>query len=327
MKSLARLHVWWPGLDGDIEALCKSCTQCQQKVADPPSSPLHPWQFPDGPWERLHMDLAGPFLNKMWIIIVDAHSKWPEVFPTQGTTSQIVSQKLDELFARFGIPQQIVTDNGRQFTSDEFETYLKGYNIKHVLSSVYHPRSNGEAERFVRTFKEALKSTDLPIHKRLSEFLMKYRSTPHSTTGVPPSELLFGKTIRTRLDLVHPALKATVSNSQRRQQASFNRNTKARDLRPGQAVWVKSFSKNEEKWSYGKILHALGPVSFMVDVGGRQLKRHADQMRAAQCQHQGQHDHATISTADSRIAPEAAVTIDEQCGLEQGEYDDSEDMQ
>ncbi len=149
MKSLARLHVWWPGLDKDIEDLCRACNPCQQKQPDPSPAPLHPWQFPERPWQRLHIDLAGPFQNHMWFVIVDAHSKWPEVFQLKTTTTQVITQKLEEVFARFGIPEQVVSDNGRQFTSDEFNLYLKNYNIKHICSTAYHARSNGEAKRKV----------------------------------------------------------------------------------------------------------------------------------------------------------------------------------
>jgi len=77
MKSLARQHVWWPGIDADIEGVSKSCSYCQQSSPDPRSAPRHPWQFPERPWQRIYMDLAGPVHNKMWLVIMDAHSKWP----------------------------------------------------------------------------------------------------------------------------------------------------------------------------------------------------------------------------------------------------------
>jgi len=121
---MARQHVYWPGIDKMIEDVAKSCTTCQQSAANPPSAPLHPWQFPERPWQRLHMDLAGPYLNQMWLIVTDAHTKWPEVFTmNSNTTSSAVLHKLVELSSRFGVPEQIVTDNGRQFVSAEFESF------------------------------------------------------------------------------------------------------------------------------------------------------------------------------------------------------------
>ncbi len=311
MKSLARLHVWWPGLDKDIEEMCKQCSPCLQKQPNPSSAPLHPWQFPEKPWQRLHIDLAGPFLNKMWLVVVDAHSKWPEVFCVSSTTTQVVTQKLEETFARHGIPEQLVSDNGRQFTSDEFHEFMKVYNIKHVCSSPYHARSNGEAERFIRTFKEKMLASELPLQKRLLQFLFRYRSTPHSTTGVSPSELLNGRLLRTRLSLVHPNVSTTVRNAQAIQKNTYDKNTKMRHFKSGQKVIVQTFSKNDQKWTAGIIVQPMGPVTYAVDVDGRLMKCHVDQIR--------DHTSRQPSPSNSGIAPKTAVTTDERCGLERAE--------
>lgn len=282
MKSLARQHVYWPGIDNDIENVCKSCVTCQQSAAAPPNAPLHPWQFPERPWTRLHMDLAGPYLNNMWLIITDAHSKWPEVYSMHSnTTTAAVLNKLVELIARFGIPEQIVTDNGRQFVSSDFEKFCKDNAIKHILSSAYHPRTNGEAERFVRTFKDAMKTTDIPVPLRLQRFLIAYRSTPHSTTGISPAELLQNRKLRTLLDLVHPDVSTSARRSQAAQEKAFNTKVKARPFSIADNVWVRTHLKGEEKWTFGKIEGILGPVTYTVKVGDRIMKRHSDQLRMA----------------------------------------------
>ncbi|KAL5473006.1 hypothetical protein EMCRGX_G027446 [Ephydatia muelleri] len=87
MKNRARSYVWWPGLDSNVEELVKSCPQCQEAKSAPPKAPLYPWVWPSRPWERIHVDFAGPFLGKSSFIVVDAHSKWPEVIPMSTTTS------------------------------------------------------------------------------------------------------------------------------------------------------------------------------------------------------------------------------------------------
>ena len=90
--------------------------------------------------------------------MVDAHSKWPEVFEmSQSTTVKTISV-LRHLFAAYGLREQIVSDNGPQFTSDEFKDFTTANGIKHIHCAPYHPASNGAAERFVRTFKEAMKA-------------------------------------------------------------------------------------------------------------------------------------------------------------------------
>jgi len=197
------------------------------------------------------------------------------------TTTAAVLKKLSEVIARFGLPQQIVTDNARQFTSEEFMMFCKSNSIAHVRSSPYHPRSNGEAERFVRTFKEGMKAKDLTIELRLNRFLFQYRATPHATTGVSSAELLQGRKLRTLLDLVRPGVLENVAKAQERQERGFNKRVKLREFLPDQEVWVKTYSKNEEKWSFGKIVRALGPVTFLVQLDDRRIKRHMDQIRAA----------------------------------------------
>ncbi len=79
MKAIARSYMWWSGLDKDVENQAKSCLPCQEQKSNPPAAPLHTWQWPTTPWKRIHTDFAGPFLGKMFLIVVDAHSKWPEV--------------------------------------------------------------------------------------------------------------------------------------------------------------------------------------------------------------------------------------------------------
>lgn len=146
MKSLARMYVWWPGMDADIEKLVQGCSECQAIQSSPPVAPLHPWKWPTRPWARLHLDFAGPFLGKMFLVLIDAHSKWIEVFCTSAATSAVVIEELRSVFARFGLPETIVTDNGTSFVSAEFEKFLRGNGIKHITSAPYHPATNGLAE-------------------------------------------------------------------------------------------------------------------------------------------------------------------------------------
>ena len=153
MKAVARSYFWWGGLDKDIESVSKTCNACQAVKSSPPVAPLHPWVWPNAPWKRLHLDFAGPFLGKMLFVLVDAHSKWPEVAIMSSTTSASTIEVLRSLFARYGLPEQVVSDNGPQFTSDEFAQFLKLNGVKHIRSAPYHPASNGQVERFIQTLK------------------------------------------------------------------------------------------------------------------------------------------------------------------------------
>ncbi len=88
MKAVPRSYVWWPGLDRDLETLGKGCKKCQSCQSMPAVVPLHPWLWPTQPWLRVHIDYAGPVGGKMMLVVMDAHSKWPEVIPMSSTTSQ-----------------------------------------------------------------------------------------------------------------------------------------------------------------------------------------------------------------------------------------------
>ena len=80
MKAIARSYFWWPTLDKDIEAMVRACVSCQSVKGAPQKAPLHPWIWPTKPWQCIHIDFAGPFQGKMFFLLVDAHSKWPEIY-------------------------------------------------------------------------------------------------------------------------------------------------------------------------------------------------------------------------------------------------------
>ena len=124
MKTLAHSYVWCPGLDKDIEKKVLHCHACQSNQRSPSKAPLHPWEWPKDPWRRLHIDYAGPFKNRMFLVVIDAHSKWLEVIPTTSTTGQVTVSKLCQIFATHGIPETCVMDNGPAFVSNDFAVFM-----------------------------------------------------------------------------------------------------------------------------------------------------------------------------------------------------------
>ena len=206
MKALARMHVWWPTIDKDIEKVVRHCQICQELQPKAPQAEANPWKWPTQPWHRIHIDFAN-YKNENFLIIVDAHSKWPEVHHMKSTTTEKTMEVLRRVFAQHGVPLELVSDNGPQFTSDDFEKFLKLNDIKHLKSPAFHPSTNGEAERFVQTFKKGMKARKnlkCSWNMKISDFLLSYRTTPHSVTRRTPAELLVGRNLRTRLDAVHP---------------------------------------------------------------------------------------------------------------------------
>ena len=189
----------------------KTCHVCQESRPTPAAAPLHPWEWPSQPWSRIHLDYAGPFLGHMFLIIIDAHSKWMDVHLMQSISAAKTIEKLRIVFANHGLPRKVVTDNGPSYTSEEFSTFMSNNGIVHVTTASYHPSSNGLAECAVQTFKQGLKRTPgSSIQERVSKFLFNYRITPHTTTGVSPATLLMGRRLRSRLDILFPDLSDTV---------------------------------------------------------------------------------------------------------------------
>ena len=115
-----------------------------------------------------------------------------EVHFIPSTSTEATIEKLRIIFATHGISEQVVSDNGSEFTSQEFSLFIERNGIKHILTSPYHPSSNGLAEHAVQTFKNGIRKLEGNVQEKISRFLLRYRVTPHSTTGLLPAELLMG---------------------------------------------------------------------------------------------------------------------------------------
>ena len=198
------------------------------------------------------------------------------------TTSLKTVAVLRQTFATYGLPEQVVTDNGPQFTSAEFSTFLKSQGVKHIRSAPYHPASNGLAERFVQSLKHALKASkedERSVDHRLQDYLLTYRSTPHATTGVTPASLFLNRTLRTKFDLLRPDTAARVVSKQAVQKEGHDMRARVRDFAVGQTVLARTLRPGPD-WIPGRVVEKLGPVTYMVEtINQRFWKRHANQLK------------------------------------------------
>lgn len=273
MKSVARSFMWWPGLDKDIEVTSKSCDSCMATSNDPKVDNTHPWLPTSRPYQRIHIDYAGPVEGNMLLVVVDSFSKWPEVVITKSTTAQSTINKLRSNFARWGVPEVLVSDNGPQFSSGEFASFMAHLGVRHKRGAPYHPATNGLAERFVQTVKSALKASSsegLDMQYRLDRFLLAYRNAPHTTTGESPANLMLGRRLRNRLDCLKPDILS--------KQMAMGPIMKPREFGLGSDVWVRCYL-GAEKWKKGVIIDQVGPLCYYVEVEGRKWKRHVDQLK------------------------------------------------
>ena len=242
IKSLACSFVWWPHLDNDVEYMVNECSACQTCKKNPHEAPLHPWEWSSKPWDRIHIDYAGPIIGKMILVIDDAHSKWIETHVVASATSSTTIERQMMTFACHGLPRTIVSDNGSCFTSEEFKLFARTNGIRHIYSSPHHPASNGLVERAVQTVKNGLtKITDGNLEIRLSKFLARYCILPQSTTGVSPARLLLKRKLCTKLDLLLPSTSARVNKSLENQKFHHDLRAREREFCIGNAVCVQNF--------------------------------------------------------------------------------------
>ena len=150
----------------------------------------NPWIWPNRPWQKIHVDFAGPLKDDMFLIVMDAKSKW---IPYVIHYCNSCYSRFRFLFATHGLPEEIVSEKGPESVAQEMRYFLKSNGIRQCLSSPYHPASNREAERTVRTFKEAMKAIENEsgtLTETLARCLLGYRTTPHTATSCTPGEML-----------------------------------------------------------------------------------------------------------------------------------------
>ena len=285
MKNLARSYVWWPNIDQHLVDLATECPECLNCRKMPGKVKDARWPTPTEPWERVHLDFAGPVASKYLLVLVDASTKWPEIFVMNSMTSSATITALRATFARFGNPVELVTDNGPQFAAAEFEDYMKENGIVHRMGAPYHPETNGLAERMVQTVKSALKKMEKQpgdLLEKVQRFLYSYRNTAHAATGTSPAKLLLGRELRTRLDLLRP---------QNRQTEVIPANFEV-----GQTVLARDYRPGQEKWQNGVVERRIGAYLYLIRAGKLVLKRHVDQLLPR--------------TGESKVVPEEVTTAE-----------------
>lgn len=274
-KALARSYIWWPHLDDDIETLVNGCTKCLENRHMPPRT-SHEWITPTRPWARIHIDFAGPFQNKFFLIVVDSYSRWPEVVVVNNMTAATVIRHLRMLFATHGLCETLVSDNGTSFVATEMKQFLNANKIRHITTAPYHPATNGLAERMVQTVKDKLRKMDtVPWDIKIPNLLLALRVTPCSATNKSPAELLMNRRLRTLLDTIHPE---NLQHKKTEHQIEANAQRKHRETNVGQKVMYRNYS-NGPRWLPGKVVDKNGPSSYKVQTNdGLFVNRHIDQL-------------------------------------------------
>ena len=217
--------------------------------------------LPKEAWMKLAIDFIGPISspgsNDVYgIVLVDYYTKWPEVRIVKKVTTDSVIAFLEEIFAREGIPEILVSDNGVQLRSHKMQQFLRNSGVKHCRVALHHPMANGQVERFNRVIKETVqltRKTELPWKKVLLDCLASYRMTPHSVTGYSPFELLRGRKCPSRLvpwwlqdrygsydvDINRDDIKRNVETDQGKLQPMHESRQCRKEIQVGQKVRIK----------------------------------------------------------------------------------------
>ena len=247
-RARAPQSIWWPGLSHQIEDMIKSCTVCVREQSMP-TEPLNPTTFPERPWQRLGSDLF-TYRGSTYLTVVDYFSRYVEMAYLKEIDSKHTINQLQSIFARHGVPDEFISDNGPQYDSAEFAAFARDYNFLHVTSSPRYPKSNGEAERSVQTLKSIIHKCEDPY-----KALLQHRATPLHN-GYSPAQLLFGRQIRTNLPVMEEQLYPKWPDFQNLRQGedayranykeNYDRRHRAAELpplQPGTQVWVKDMKR------------------------------------------------------------------------------------
>ena len=271
-KQRARLTVYWPGIDNDIENIITACQLCQDHLPSNPREPIVSKPRPLCPFQEVAVDFC-TYGGKQFLIIVDCYTDWPDIIPmgTNTSTPQLITA-LRSAFCRTAIPDVLWSDGGPQFTAKAFQTFATQWGFTHQTSSPTYPQNNGKVEATVKSMKKILAASWNHCQlndNRLCRALLQYRNTPSRQDGLSPAQKLYGHPIQDTL----PAHRRSFSPEWLRslqeadQQASYMLhqsetfyNTHAHtltDIKIGSTVALQN--QQTKLWDiYGKVV-AIGP--------------------------------------------------------------------
>ena len=275
-KAIARSCLYWPGISREIEEMVSRCSVCNSYRRKQQTEPLMPHEVPQRPWAKVGVDLF-QFAAQDYLLVVDYFSKYPEIALLEAKTSASVILQLKAIFARHGIPEEIMADN-MPFSSRQLQLFAQDWGFKITTSSPRYPKSNGQAERMIQTVKQLLrKAHDSNTDPYIA--LLQYRNAPLTGLEVSPAQLLMSRSLRTKLPTLNQNLQPKVMNArkelvsrQEKQKMYHDRTSKPLPtLKKGDVVRVQ----HNGTWTRGEVsqVHSA-PRSYIVDTEeGSALRR------------------------------------------------------
>lgn len=282
LKIKARDLVYWPGITKDIEQIVKACKVCEKFQASNQKEPLIPHSIPERAWQKIASDIL-EFQGTSYLILIDYYSNWLEIKELKGKTALCVITQFKEIFARNGIPQELISDN-MPYNSYQLKEFAEEWDIVLTTSSPTYAQSNGLAERGVQLAKNMLRKA----HEERTDIytmLMEYRNTPLKTLGKSPAQLMINRSLRTKLPVttknLQPKIERNVKTmkeaSQGIQKYYYDRGSKTLSpLRRGQTVVMK----RGREWEPAVITKAHEtPRSYILRTESQEYRRNRKDLR------------------------------------------------
>ena len=311
-RCLKRLQhqYYWPGMVSELQLWIAECELCNRRKPQVPTQRAPMQSIPvSKPMELWAMDIVGPLpvtaRNNQYILVMSDHfTIWVEAIPMPNQRADTVARAfVDEVVARHGVPDKILTDQGRNFESDLMRNVLQLFGVQKLRTSPYHPQTDGQVERFNRTLKGMLTTyvnddhNDWDLHLQLA--LFAYRTSVHSSSGVSPFKAVYGREavspltltgvpsavargvpgnycdeLEETLDKVHKHVASNIRQAQKRQKMVYDNATKVEStqLEAGDWVWLNSKAistkksrKFHKEWTGPYvIIRRLGRVNYHI---------------------------------------------------------------
>ncbi|XP_028809432.1 uncharacterized protein K02A2.6-like isoform X2 [Denticeps clupeoides] len=281
----ARECVYWLGMNDQIKTFVEKCDICRSMDVKQPKETLWSHELPSNPWSKVGTDIF-TLDNRSYLITVDYLSNFWELDYLPDTKSTTVIQKLKAHFARHGIPDVVVSDNGPQYASEDFKKFSRQWEFKHKTSSPGYPQSNGMAESAVKTAKRLLKKAKAD-GKDPYLSMLDQRNTPSQGIKASPAQRLFSRRTRTLMpmhdNLLHPKVVHTQQGqieNRKRQAAYYNRHAKDLGaLQQGDRVRIQP-GEHTKAWTKATVVKPVDHRSYDVQLdSGNILRRNRRHLR------------------------------------------------
>ena len=205
-KARLRQKVWWPHMDKQVNEFIRACHPCQLVGPRSKPEPIRSTTILEGPWTDIAVDLLEIPGGYHLLVAMHNYSHWPEVILLKETDAAHVTRTMEGMFQTHGLPVTVRTDNGPPFSSAQFGGFIEYLGITQKKGIPYWPQSNSEVERANETLLKIIRIANLQNtdwKKAVRDFLFHYRTTPHTSTGLSPAELLMGRRLNDKLPTIN----------------------------------------------------------------------------------------------------------------------------